>query len=102
MSVLTIVLRPPVIMGETTVSEGDTLSLSCDTCNSHPAPQTLWFNFDGDVIVSHYGNLNVMNINRSMGGVYTCVARLLSDSTTTLNSSVNVIVQCEYIGPRVA
>ena len=56
-------------MGETTVSEGDTLSLSCDTRNSHPDLKTLWFNPDGDIVASPCGNLNVMNINRSMGGV---------------------------------
>ena len=82
-------------MGETTISEGDTLSLSCDTSNSHPNPQTRWFNPDGDIVASSFGNVTVMNIHRSMGGVYTCVAWLLSDSTTTMNSSVNVIVQCK-------
>ena len=86
-----LVFRPPVITGETTLNEGDTLDLDCDVSTSSPLPSVQWFSPQGDLI-SESSDLEIMNIQRSAMGVYTCVA---TQSEATLNISVNVIVQCE-------
>ena len=78
----------------TTLNEGDTLYLNCDTSDTRPRPIVEWFNSEG-VVVSTAGNLEIMNIQRSAAGIYTCVATLLQ-SGDTMNSTVNVTVQCEY------
>ena len=90
---LYIVFRPPVITGNTTLNEGDTLQLDCDTSNSRPRPQVRWLSPEGDEL-SRVRELEVMNIQRSAAGIYTCVAIILS-SGATMNSTVNVTVQCE-------
>ena len=86
-----IVFRLPVITGETTLNEGDTLDLDCDVSTSSPLPSVQWFSPQGDLI-SNSSDLEIMNIQRTAMGVYTCVA---TQSGATLNISVNVIVQCE-------
>ena len=77
----------------TILNEGDTLYLICDTSNTRPRPIVKWFNPAG-VTISTAGNLEIMNIQRSAAGIYACVATLL-DSGDTMNSTVNVTVQCE-------
>ena len=76
----------PLISGETTVSEGDTLYLSCDGSNSDPLPTLHWVSPDGET-VSDTGQLVIMDITRNMSGLYTCV-----DSTMTLNTTVSVTI----------
>ena len=80
----------PLISGETTVSEGDTLYLSCDGSNSDPLPTLHWVSPDGET-VSDTGQLVIMDITRNMSGLYTCVATL-PNSTMTLNTTVSVTV----------
>ena len=87
-----LVFRPPVITGETTVNEGDKLDLDCDVSTSSPLPSVQWFSPQGDLI-SNSRDLEILNIQTSAMGVYTCVAMQFG---ATLNVSVNVIVQCEY------
>ena len=77
----------------TTLSEGDTLYLECDASNSRPRPMVEWFSPEG-VVVSNERILEIMNIQRSAAGIYTCVAIHIF-SEATMNSTVNVIVQCE-------
>ena len=90
-----LVFRPPVITGETTLNEGDTLDLDCDVSTSSPLPSVQWFSPQGDLI-SNSIDLEIMNIQRSAMGVYTCVATQLT-SGVILNSTVNVVVQCECV-----
>ena len=77
----------------TTLNEGDTLHLKCDASNSRPLPILKWFSPEG-VIIGTAGNLEIMNIQRSAAGIYTCVATQLQ-SGDAMNSTVNVTVQCE-------
>ena len=88
-----LVFRPPVITGNTTLNEGDTLYLDCDTSNSTFHLSVKWFSHEG-VVVSNERILEIMNIQRSATGIYTCVAThpLIED---TMNSTVTVTVQCE-------
>ena len=90
---LFLVFRPPVIKGETTLNEGDTLDLFCDTTNSSPLPSAEWFSPQGDMI-SNSWDFEIMNIQRSAMGVYTCI--VTSHVGATLNITVNVTVICEY------
>ena len=90
-----LVFRPPVITGKTTLNEGDTLDLDCDVSTSSPLPSVKWFSPRGDLI-SNSGDLEIVNIPRSAMGIYTCVATQLT-SGATLNSTVNVIIQCECV-----
>ena len=78
----------------TILNEGDPLYLECDASNSRPRPSVEWFNSEG-VNVSNERILEVMNIQRSAAGIYTCVA-IHTFSEATMNSTVNVIVQCKY------
>ena len=77
----------------TTLNEGDTLYLICDASNSRPPPIVVWFSSEG-VIISTFGSLEIMNIQRSAARIYTCVATQLN-SGDTMNSTVNVTVQCK-------
>ena len=93
MRALILVFRPPVITGNTTLNEGDTLYLDCVTSNHHLGITLRWFSPEG-VVVSNERTLEIMNIQRSAAGIYTCVAtHPLSGGTT--NSAVNVTVQCK-------
>ena len=87
-----IVFRPPVVTGMTTLNEGDTLYLNCDTSNSRPRPSVEWFSPEG-VMISITRDPEIMNIQRSDAGIYTCVT--LSRFGATMNSTVNVTVQCK-------
>ena len=87
------VFRPPVITGMTTLNEGDTLYLDCDTSNSRPRPSVEWLSSEG-VMVSNGRILEIKNIQGSVAGIYTCVATRTIHGTT-MNSTVNVTVQCE-------
>ena len=89
------VFRPPVITGETTLNEGDTLDLDCDVSTSSPLPSVQWFSPQGDLI-SNSSHLEIMNIQRDKVGIYTCIATQL-DSGAMLNSTVNIIpCECMY------
>ena len=77
----------------TTLNEGDTLYLDCDTSNSRPRPSVEWFSPER-VVVTNERTLEIMNIQRSAAGIYTCVATHPL-SKATMNSTVNVTVQCE-------
>ena len=48
------------------------------------------------VNVSNWRILEIMNIQRSAAGIYTCVATY-PISGATMNSTVNVTVQCEEL-----
>ena len=76
----------------TTLNEGDTLYLDCDTSNSRPRPGVEWLSPEG-VVLSRHRNFEIMNIQRSAAGIYTCVA--ISRSGATMNSTVDVTVLCE-------
>ncbi|CAI8017196.1 hypothetical protein GBAR_LOCUS10483 [Geodia barretti] len=90
-SVFLDVYLPPIIMGATTVNEGGTLFLSCDSTNSNREPLAQWFDKDGQM-VSSSGLLNIPNIMRSQAGNYTCRTSPpnLDNSTST---TVTVVVQ---------
>ena len=88
-----LVFRPPVITGMTTINEGDTLYLDCDTSNSRPRPSVEWLSPEG-VNASDGRILEIMNIQRSAAGIYTCIATHTIHGTT-MNRTVNVTVQCE-------
>lgn len=86
------VFRPPIITGETTINEGGTLSLNCDSSNSNQEPLVKWLNKDS-MVVSMYAQLKISNILRSQAGNYSCQTfpPNFHNSTT---SSVTVVVQC--------
>ena len=68
---------------------------------SSPLPSVQWFSPQGDLI-SNSRDLEIMNILRTAMGVYTCVAtKPGAKPGATLNSSTNVIVQCECVNNRV-
>ena len=93
MRALILVFRPPVITGNTTLNEGDTLDLDCDASNHRLGITLKWLSPEGSVI-SNERTLEIMNIQGSGAGIYTCVVtRPLSGATT--NSTVNVNVQCK-------
>ena len=65
--------------------------MKCDT--TIPA-NVEWLSPEG-VVVSNESILEIMNIQMSAAGTYTCVsANPLSGAT--INNTVNVTVQCEY------
>ena len=70
------------------MAEGDTLDLVCDGSNSDPQPTLQWLSPAGEKI-SDSGQLVIVNTNRNMAGVYTCVATL-PNSTMSLNTTVDV------------
>ena len=90
-ALLPAVFRAPMITGETTVNEGSTLTLDCDTSNSRPSPSVAWFNSEGEM-VSGSRALMIENILRDATGSYSCVATVME---ATMTSSVTVTVQCE-------
>ena len=78
---------------DTTINEGHTLDLDCDASNSIPHASVEWLSPEG-INVSNERILEIMNIQRSAAGIYTCVATY-PISGATMNSTVNVTVQCE-------
>ena len=87
------VSRGLVISGITTLNEGDILYLDCDATTLKPRASVKWLSPEG-VVVSKKRILEIMNIQRSSAGIYTCVATQQHILNTT--SSVNVTVQCEH------
>ena len=85
--------QPPIITGESTVEEGDTLSLICDSSNSNQEPTVKWFNEENEV-VSIFGPLTISKITRPEAGNFTCVTFPPNPDNSTSNS-VTVIVQCK-------
>ena len=67
--------------------------MDCDATNSAPLPSVQWLNPQG-VMVSNDRSLEIEDIQRDAAGVYTCVATS-DDGEETMNSTTNVIVQCE-------
>ena len=96
MRALILVFRPPVITGNTTLNEGDTLDLDCDKSNSNPHVGLFvkWFSPEG-VVVSTESTLEIMNIQESAAGTYTCVVIRIVTGATINSTTVNVTVQCK-------
>ena len=91
--VLSAGFRPPVVSGETTVNEGDTLNLSCDASNSRPLPPVKWLSPDGNLI-SNNSQLTIAHITRTLAGNYTCIATHII-SGATMSSSAYITILCE-------
>ena len=85
------VYQPPVITGDTTVNEGSTLSLNCDSSNSNQQPPVTWFYQTNDV--SNTAQLTLPDIMRSQAGNYTCQTSP-PNRDNSRSSSVDVVVQC--------
>ena len=79
----------PLIMGEATVTMGDTVSLYCNTSHSRPPATEQWLSPGGEV-VSDGG----VNFTWKLEGLYTCVASFVN-STVTKNSSAQVTIRCK-------
>ena len=96
MRALNLVFRPPVITGNTTLNEGDTLYLDCVTSHSNPryGVSVKWFSPEG-VVVSNERTLEIMNIQESAAGTYTCVVIRIVTGATINSTAVNVTVQCK-------
>ena len=77
-------------MGETEVTEGNTLHLLCDGSNSDPQPTLQWISPDGKM-VSESGELDIVTTTRNMTGIYTCVATL-PHTTATMNTTVDITI----------
>ena len=86
--------NPPVITGETNITEGDTLDLYCNATTSNPLPSVQWLNSDGKLISDH-NRVHTTNTSSDKAGTYTCLA---TQSNATMNSTVtvNIHVNCEY------
>ena len=82
-------------MGATTVNEGSTLLLSCDSINSNREPFAQWFDKDGQM-VSSSGVLNIPNIMRSQAGSYICRTSPPNPDNST-STIVTVVVKCECV-----
>ena len=91
---LILVFRPPVITGNTTLNEGDTLDLNCVTSNSNPRVGLKWLSPEG-VVLSNKRTLEIMNIQGSAAGTYTCAAIRFITGATINSTAVNVTVQCK-------
>ena len=91
-----LVFRPPVITGITTLNEGDTLDLDCDKSNSNSLVgfSVKWFSPEG-VVLSNERTLEIMNIQGSAAGTYTCVTIRIVTGATINSTAVNVTVQCK-------
>ena len=87
-----IVISGLVITGMTTLNEGDTLYLDCDASTLKPRARVKWLSPER-VVVSNGRILEILNIQRSAAGIYTCEATRARILTT--NITVNVTVQCE-------
>ena len=96
MRALILVFRPPVITGNSTLNEGDTLDLDCDTSNSNlrAGLHVKWFSPEG-VVISNERSLDIMNIQESAAGTYTCVVIRFITGATINSTAVNVTVQCK-------
>ena len=72
------------------MAEGDALDLVCNGSNCNPQPTLQWLSPAGEK-VSDSGQLVIINTNRTMTGLYTCVATL-PNSTMSLNTTVTVAI----------
>ena len=81
-------------MGETTVSERDTLHLTCDVSNSRPLPSIKWVYPGGQTFTR---DLEISNTTRYMTGTYTCIATHTTFSDGTVNTSVHITILCECV-----
>ena len=79
-------------MGETSVSEGDTLELYCNVSLSNPPATVHWLSPSGHI--SDGGVLEITDITRSWMGFYFCIASF-NNSSVTKNSSVEVVIHCK-------
>ena len=83
-----------MISGVTTVNEGDTLNLNCDSSNSRPLPPVKWFSPDGES-VSNFAQLRIVNISRNLAGNYTCIAtNILSGDTMSSSAYITILCEC--------
>ena len=83
-----------MVSGVTTVNEGDTLELSCDSSNSRPLPPIKWFSPDGES-VSNVAQLKIVNITRTLAGNYTCIAtNVLSGNTMSSSAYITILCEC--------
>ena len=98
MHISTIALNPPLIVGETTINESDTLRLFCNGSNSAPQPTLQWISRNGKV-VGESGELTLVTVTRNMAGTYTCVATF-PGSTATMNTSVNITITPSKFGTK--
>ena len=91
-----LVFRSPVITGITTLNEGDTLDLDCNKSNSNSLVglSVKWLSPEG-VVVSNERTLEIMNIQESAAGTYTCVTIRIVTGATINSTAVNVTVQCK-------
>ena len=99
MRALILVFRPPVITGNTILNEGDTLYLDCDTSNSRPrlGLYVEWLSSEGGVL-SDERILEIMNIQGSVEGTYTCVAiHIVTGATIESNVTVQRMCQVKYV-----
>ena len=85
----------PLIMGETKVTVGDTVSLYCNASHSRPPATVQWLSLGGEV-VSDGGVLEIFNFTWKLEELYTCVASFVNSSVTK-NSSVQVAIRCKEI-----
>ena len=78
------------------INEGDTLDLDCDTSNSRPRVglSVKWLSPEG-AVVSNKRTLEIMNIQESAAGTYTCVVIRIVTGATINSTAVNVTVQCK-------
>ena len=86
-------LLPPIISGNSTVNESDSLLLDCDIFNSYPLPSLAWVGPQGENPLVRERQLSFPSITRSMTGQYRC--RASYDGNTEI-SVVNVTVQCKW------
>ena len=82
-----------MVSGVTTVNEGDTLELNCDSSNSRPLPPVKWLSPDEES-VSISAQLRIAHIARNLTGNYTCIATHII-SGDTMNSSAYITILCE-------
>ena len=81
------------------MNESDSVLLECIEFNpgaleSNPEPPQGWFDINGNWFGNTVRrNLRLPNISRNQAGNYTCFTR--DRSRTFLNTSIEVIVQCE-------
>ena len=69
--------------------------MDCDTSQLKIPTTVQWLSPEG-VVASNESILEIMNIQRSAAGIYTCVVTHPL-SRATMNSTVNVTVQCECL-----
>ena len=92
--VFSTVHEAPIITGVTSVNEGGTLSLNCDSSNSNQQPPVQWMS-PQNTVVSSEAQLTLPNIMTSQAGTYTCVTAP-PDPADSASNSVEVVVTGEF------